>query len=186
MLNTEFDPFPRLSTERLDLRMISLDDAEAMFEMRSSERMMQYIPRPRAKTVDDAATLIQSMLDGMLKKENLIWAISFKNDPKLIGSIGFWRMKKEDYRAEVGYLLHSDVWQKGVGYEALQAVLAYGFNIMNCHSIEAIIDPENVASERLLQKCGFVKEGHFRENGFFEGRFIDSAVYSLLKRNFNC
>ena len=183
MLNTQFDPFPTLSTERLDLRKLSLDDAAAMFSMRSDEKMMAYIPRPRAKTVNDATALIQSMLDGFEKRESLIWAIAFKNDPKLIGSIGFWRMKKEDFRAEVGYLIHSDFWQKGITYEALQAVLKYGFDVMNCHSIEAIIDPENVASERLLQKSGFVKEAHFRENCFWDGRFLDSVVYSKLIKN---
>ena len=183
MLNTHFDPFPTLTTDRLVLRKLSLDDAEAMFSMRSDAKMMAYIPRPLAKTVDDATTLIQTMLDGLEKQESIVWAMSLKNDPKLIGTIGFWRLKKEDFRAEIGYLLHADYWQKGITFEALQPVLKYAFEGMNCHSIEAVIDPENVASERLLKKCGFVKEAHFKENGFFDGRFLDSVVYSLLKKN---
>ncbi len=182
MLNTQFDPFPTLATERLNLRMISLDDAEAMFPMRSDERMMAYIPRSRAKTINDVTALIQTMLDGFEKRDSIIWSITLKNDPKLIGTIGFWRMKKEDFRVEVGYLIHADFWQKGITYEALQPVLAYAFKVMNCHSIEAVIDPQNVASERLLQKCGFVKEAHFKENCFWDGRFLDSVVYSLLKK----
>ena len=181
MLNTQFDPFPTLSTERLHLRRLSLDDAEQMFAMRSSEEMMAYIPRPRAKTVNDATAVIQMMLDSFEKRENMVWAMSLKNDPKLIGTIGFWRMQPANYRAEVGYLLHSDYWQKGLTYEALQAVLKYGFEVMNCHSIEAVIAPQNVASARLLEKNGFVKEAHFRENCYFDGRFLDSVVYAQLK-----
>ena len=142
---------------------------------------MTYIPRPRAKTVNDAAALIQTMRDGFEKRESIVWAMSLKNDPKLIGTIGYWRMQKESFRAEVGYLLHSDFWQKGLAHEALQAVLKYGFDTMNCHSIEAVIDPENVASERLLQKCGFVKEAHFKENFFWNGQFSDTVIYSKLK-----
>ena len=182
MLNTQFDPFPTLSTERLELRKLSLDDAEAMFSMRSSEEMMAYIPRPRAKTVNDASALIQMMLDSFEKRESMVWAMSLKNDPKLIGTIGFWRMQPANYRAEVGYLLHSDFWQKGLTSEALEAVLKYGFEVMNCHSIEAVIAPENEASERLLLKSGFVKEAHFRENFFWNGAFLDSITYSLLKK----
>jgi [ribosomal protein S5]-alanine N-acetyltransferase len=181
MLNTHFDPFPILTTDRLILRGLNLNDAEAMFSMRSDPEMMAYIPRPLSKSVEDAAALIQTMLDGNEKKESLIWAISLKNDPKLIGTIGFWRLKPEHFRAEVGYLLHRDFWQKGIMYEALQFVLEFGFKDMNCHSIEAVIDPENVASERLLQKCGFVKEAHFKENCFWNGRFLDSIIYSKLK-----
>ncbi len=181
MLNTYFVTFPILTTDRLVLRQITFDDAEAMFDMRSDPEMMAYIPRPLAKTMEDATALIQSMLDGTEKGESLLWAISYKNDTKLLGTIGYWRLKPEHYRAEVGYLLHRDFWQQGIMHEALQAVLAFGFKDMNCHSIEAIIDPENVASARLLEKCGFVKEAHFKENCFFEGKFLDSLVYSRLK-----
>ena len=55
---------------------------------------------------------------------------------------------------------------------------------MNLHSIEAVIDPRNIASEKVLQKCGFLKEAHLIENEYYEGKFWDSVIYSLLKRNF--
>ena len=181
MLNIQLDPFPMLTTERLHLRKLSLDDAPAMFEMRSSEHMMAYIQRPRAKTTENATKLIEGIIEGMLKKENLVWAMSLKNDQKLIGTIGYWRMKHDHLRAEVGYLLHSDYWQKGYTYEALLKVLKYGFNEMNCHSIEAHLHPDNIASARLLEKAGFVKEAHFKEGFFWEGQFLDSVVYSKLK-----
>jgi ribosomal-protein-alanine N-acetyltransferase len=75
----------------------------------------------------------------------------------------------------------------GQGYitEAIKTVVAYGFEQLNLHSIEAIIDPENRASERVLQKNGFVKEAHILENELWEGKFWDTVIYSLLKRNFN-
>ena len=181
MLNLEFDPFPTLLTERLILRPIRLDDAERLFSMRSSEKMMAFIQRPRAKTIADATKLIESMQEGLGKKESVVWVISLKNDPQMIGTIGFWRMTPEHFRAEVGYLLHEDYWQQGFAYEALVKVLAYGFEVMNCHSVEANIDPRNTASQRLLEKAGFVKEAHFKEDYFWEGQFLDSAVYSKLK-----
>jgi ribosomal-protein-alanine N-acetyltransferase len=53
---------------------------------------------------------------------------------------------------------------------------------MKLHSIEAIIDPENFGSERVLQKCGFVKEAHLKENEFYEGRFLDTVIYSILNK----
>ena len=91
-------------------------------------------------------------------------------------------MKPEHYRAEVGYMLFPEYNGKGIVSEALQRVVEYGFNEMKLHSIEAILDPENTGSEKVLLKNGFVKEGHFIENEFYEGRFLSTLVYSKLNK----
>ena len=64
--------------------------------------------------------------------------------------------------------------------EAMDIVLDYGINIMQLHSIEANVDPGNTASIKLLEKKGFVKEAHFKENLFYNGKFLDTAIYSLI------
>jgi ribosomal-protein-alanine N-acetyltransferase len=69
---------------------------------------------------------------------------------------------------------------KGIIPEAVNTLIDYGFDNLNLHSIEAVIDPENLASEKVLQKCGFIKEAHFKESDFYEGRFLDKVIYSLL------
>ena len=68
--------------------------------------------------------------------------------------------------------------------EALHKVLQYGFNELSLHSIEAIINPENNASAGILESAGFIREAYFRENFHFKGEFLDTAVYSLLKREY--
>ncbi len=182
MLNLNFATFPTLITQRLVLRAITFDDIQDMFEMRSDPRVMQYIPRPIAQTEEDAKAVIQMLLTTMEQKEGLVWGISFRNDTKLLGLIGYFRLKHTDFRAEIGYQLNAKFWQQGIAYETLVPVLNFGFNTMNCHSIEAVIDPDNIGSERVLQKCGFVKEAHFKENCFWDGRFLDSVIYSKLKK----
>jgi ribosomal-protein-alanine N-acetyltransferase len=97
-----------------------------------------------------------------------------------MGTIGFWRIQKEHYRAEIGYLLHPSWQGKGIMREALKAVLDYGFQAMKLHSVEAHVNPSNASSIGLLEKCGFVREAYYRENYFYNGQFMDSAVYSLL------
>ncbi len=64
--------------------------------------------------------------------------------------------------------------------EALTAVLEYGFRTIGLHSVEANVDKENLASIRLLERNNFTREAHFKENYYFNGRFIDSVIYSLL------
>jgi ribosomal-protein-alanine N-acetyltransferase len=64
----------------------------------------------------------------------------------------------------------------------LQKVVEYGFKEMKLHSIEAILDPENKGSEKVLLKNGFVKEAHLIENEFYEGRFLNTMIYSILNK----
>ena len=182
MLTINFTPFPNLETERLLLRQVNESDVNEVFALRSNPETMKYIPRPLVKTIDDALEHIAMINVKIENNEGINWAITYKGSPKLIGILGHYRIKTEHHRAEIGYMLHKEHNGKGIITEAVQEVVKYGFNEMKLHSIEAIIDPENFGSEKVLQKCGFIKEAHFKENEFFEGRFIDSVIYSILKK----
>jgi ribosomal-protein-alanine N-acetyltransferase len=182
MLTINFTPFPNLETERLVLRRVNENDVNEIFALRSNPETMKYIPRPLVKSIDDALEHI-AMIDTKIDtNEGINWAITYKDNPKLIGIIGHYRIKPENFRAEVGYMLLPEYNGKGIITEAVQEVVKYGFNEMKLHSIEAIIDPENFGSEKVLQKCGFVKEAHLRENEFYEGRFLDTVIYSILNK----
>lgn len=182
MLTINFTPFPNLETERLLLRRVNENDANEIFALRSNPETMKYIPRPLVKSIDDALEHI-AMIDAKIESnEGINWAITYKDNPKLIGIIGHYRIKPEHFRAEVGYMLLPEYNGKGIISEAIKEVVNYGFNAMKLHSLEAIIDPENFGSERVLQKCGFVKEAHLKENEFYEGRFLDTVIYSILNK----
>ena len=182
MLTINFTPFPNLETERLLLRRVNENDANEIFALRSNPETMKYIPRPLVKSIDDALEHI-AMIDAKIESnEGINWAITYKDNPKLIGIIGHYRIKPENYRAEIGYMLLPEYHGKGIVSEAVKEAINYGFNEMKLHSIEAIIDPENFGSERVLQKCGFVKEAHLKENAFYEGRFLDTVIYSILNK----
>lgn len=182
MLTINFTPFPNLETERLLLRRVNENDANEIFALRSNPETMKYIPRPLVKSIDDALEHI-AMIDAKIESnEGINWAITYKDNPKLIGIIGHYRIKPENYRAEIGYMLLPEYHGKGIVSEAVKEAVNYGFNEMRLHSIEAIIAPENFGSERVLQKCGFVKEAHLKENEFYEGRFLDTVIYSILNK----
>jgi ribosomal-protein-alanine N-acetyltransferase len=183
MLDITFLPFPNLETKRLVLRQVKANDADAILSLRSNDEVMKYIPRPYLKTKEDALELIAMFDDKIENGIGINWGIYFLEMPeKLLGIIGYYRMKPEHYRAEVGYMLFPEYNGKGIVSEALGKVIEYGFNEMKLHSIEAILDPENIGSEKVLVKNGFVKEAHLIENEFYEGRFLDSMIYSLLNK----
>ena len=182
MLAINFSPFPNLETERLFLRRVDVKDVNEIIALRSNPETMKYIPRPLVKTIEDALEHIAMMDTKIENNEGINWAITQKGNPKLIGVIGHYRIKPEHYRAEIGYMLLPEFSGKGIISEAVKEVVKYGFKGMQLHSIEAVIDPENNASAKVLEKNGFVKEAHLKENEFFEGRFLDSVIYSLLNK----
>jgi [ribosomal protein S5]-alanine N-acetyltransferase len=181
MLQPNFSPFPQITTDRLLLTPVQQKDAVELLKLRSSEIVMQFIDKERTKNLEEASALIKRIEEDAINSDGITWKISVKKEPeKLIGTIGFWRIIKPHYRAEVGYMLHPDFWNNGFMKEALQAVIDFGFNNIRLHSIEAHINPSNTASAKLLEAVGFVREAYFKEDYFFRDRFLDSAIYSLL------
>ncbi len=183
MLELNFSPFPEIKTERLLLRRITDADAPELLFLRSDETVMKYIDREKPKSLEEALAFIQIVNANIDKNESVMWAIALQDKPDtLIGNIGFWRIINKHYRSEIGYMLHPSFWGKGIMKEALLAAIDFGFNQMKLHSIEAHINPDNTSSGKLLEKTGFVREAYFKEDFFFRGKFIDSAIYSLLNK----
>ncbi len=180
MLELNFAPFLALETERLLLREITEADIHEIFLLRSDKISMKYIDRPIAKSEDDARDLLNRMISALNGNTGITWGIQFKEKPELIGTIGFWRIDKENHRGEIGYMLRPGFFRMGIASEALTAAMNYAFKHLNFHSIEANINTENDASMKLLEKLGFRKEAHFRENYYADGKFLDSIIYCLL------
>jgi len=180
MLDINFDPFPLLTTERLILRQMNPGDAKEVYFLRSDDEVMTYVGRPKCPSIEEAVKWIEMVEDSRIKNEGITWAITLKNEPILAGIFSFWKIDKENYRAEAGYILHPSHQKKGIANEALSTMLHYGFHTLKFHSVEANIDPENRASQNLLERNGFIREAYFKENFFFDGKFYDSAIYSLL------
>lgn len=184
MLQPNFSPFPILESERLLFRPIKDTDVTEILALRSNPELMQYIPRPLVTTLEEAKAHMKMIQDKIDTNEGINWAMTEKGKDKLISLIGFYKIENENYRSEIGYMLLPKYQNKGYITEAIKTLLNFGFNKMGLHSVEAVIDPRNIASEKVLLKNGFMKEAHFIENCFFDNQFLDSAHYSILKRNY--
>lgn len=180
MLEINFNPFPNLESDRLQFRRITEEDVNEIFALRSNPTTMQFIPRPFAKTTQEALDHIAMIESKIIANEGINWAITLKNNPKLIGIIGHYRLQPDNYRSEIGYMLLPEYQGQGITSEAVDTVVKYGFRTMKLHSIEALIDPANTASAKVLEKNKFIKEGHLKENIFFAGSFHDSVIYSII------
>lgn len=180
MLKIQFNQFPELNTDRLLLREMTDADADRLYQFRSDPRVMEYFGRPVMESIDEARQFIVKIHEMFTSHEGVQWAICLSGNPEMIGTITIWKIDKTNHRGEIGYLLDPEQQRKGIMSEALQAILQYGFKTLKLHSMEANVNPDNQKSINLLERNGFVKEAHFRENFYNDGVFEDSAIYSLI------
>lgn len=179
-----FDPSPTLTTERLVLRTVSEDDADAMYNMMLHPDVRAYWSEITDTSPEDTRARLAAMEAERIAGNQIRWAFTMKETGEYIGSAGFWRWMKAHRRGEIGYELGRAHWGKGYMQEGLTVILAFGFDRMNLHSVEANLDPHNARSAHVLERIGFCREAHFRENYFVRGEFCDTWSYSLLARDF--
>jgi ribosomal-protein-alanine N-acetyltransferase len=182
-LTTAFATFPVLETERFVLRAPTREDVDDIFRIMSDVRVTRYFGSLPMMARVEAEQRVERIQTAFQEHAGIRWAIADRASGQLVGTAGFWRLLKPHYRAEIGYELAPEWWGQGVMTEAVGAMLHFGFTSMGLHSVEAQIHPDNSASRRVLEKLGFVQEGHLRENFYdpIETIFTDTAVFGLLK-----
>ena len=184
-METNFNPFPILTTERLSLRKLSVDDANEIYFLRSDKHINKYLDRPKATSIEDANNFISKINHAIENNESVYWAISFKDDSRLIGSICLWNFAIEENKAEVGYELLPDFQRKGITQEALLAVINFGFEVMKLKTIEAYTHKENLQSTKLLEKFNFKRDLVAESKIDFTVDNPNTVVFSLWKEKRN-
>lgn len=175
--------FPILETERLLLREISKDDADGIFSCFSSENVTRYYGQETLESIEQAQAFVDFFAKSYKEKRGIRWGIEIKGKQGIIGTIGFnaWSIKHK--RADIGYEIHPDHWRKGYTLEAVSKVIQYGFDEFGLTRIGAVVFMDNDASNKLLKKVGFQKEGILRDYMYQNGKAHDTYVYSILKNN---
>lgn len=180
-----FEAFPILKTDRLILRQLTLNDAKAVFAIRSDFAVTRLNIGSAYTSIEQARSLIESILDNYQRHSELRWGITLKNgDDTVIGMCGYNYWAQRDFRGSVGYDLARVYWRQGIMTEAVREVVKFGFEHMALNRIEADASIENEASIRLLKRLGFQHEGIEREQYFEGGEFHDLELFSLLKRDY--
>lgn len=173
-LKAQLAGFSTLQTERLILRPVQPDDAEAMFDYLRDEETVRFITVPPVITVTEVIeNSIQSyfMLDPIGK-----WAIVY--DQKMIGTIDL-RLNEAHRQAEIGYVLNKRYWGQGIMPEAAQAILAVGFDQLQLVRIFSEHDTRNPKSGRVMTKIGMQQEGVALKSQIIKGEIVDMVHYAI-------
>jgi len=176
-----FTQFPSLETNRLLLRKIQHEDADAFFEIKSDLEVTSRYGQEPHRSLKQTQAWINRLLASYDQRDALFWCLTLKEGGLAIGGVTFWNFDSDYKCAEVGYELHPAYWHGGFMYEALSAVMDYGFNELGLHRIEANPLARNEPSRRLLLKLGFTYEGNLRQRVFFRDKFEDQHYFGLLE-----
>jgi ribosomal-protein-alanine N-acetyltransferase len=112
------------------------------------------------------------------------FGIKLKGTNKIAGTIGFHNHKPK-MCSEIDFGIQSKYRNQGIVTEALSILLKFGFEDLELKRIEAQTDPSNIGCIKVLEKTGFKKEGHLRQNFFANGKIFDTLIYSQLKNEFS-
>lgn len=178
-----FNKHPYLVSDRLIFKEFDISYSNDLFKIRSNDDVMQFMDVEKMKNIDDAKLMIENILNDFKNKSGLNFAIIEKKSNKFVGYFGFWRLMLSHYRAEIGFALTPYCWNKGYMSEAMSVMIDFTFKEFKLHSLEANVNPNNLNCIKLMKKNGFKQEAYFRENYFFNGKFIDSVIFSLLEKD---
>jgi RimJ/RimL family protein N-acetyltransferase len=147
-----------VETDRLWLGEFVPEDAQAIFEVGSNPQVMQYIDENRFTSVAEAEAVIrQHPLADYRKYGFGRWAVVVKANARVIGMTGL-KYLPDLGEVDLGYRLLPEYWGRGLATEAGQACLRYGFQTLQLSRIIGLVDPANVRSVRVLEKCGLTFE----------------------------
>lgn len=183
-ISAYFTKNARLETERLIFRRLLPTDASDMYEYASRPETSEYLlwsPHPYySYTLDLLKYLQKEYSEGRF----FDYAIIFKENSKMIGTVGFTTLDLKNSVAEVGYVLSPDYWNKGIATEALSAIINLAFCELGVNRVEAKYIAENKVSLRVMEKCGMTHEGVNRQKLLIKGVFRDIGVCSILKSEY--
>lgn len=168
-----------IETDRLLMRRFCQGDLQDLYEYLSDETVVRFEPY---KPMD--INEVKDNLDWRISTEEMI-AVELKSDHKLIGNVYLGR--RDCDALELGYVFNRQFWGQGYAEESCTALIRKAFS-EGVHRIYAECDPCNAASWKLLERLGFTREAHFKQNVFFwrdkDNRPIwkDTYVYGLLNK----
>jgi len=178
----DLSALPDLPADRVRLRWLTDADAGDIFAIFSEPDVTRYWSSPAFSDLSQARELIRHIHACFEDRSLIEWGIEDRETGRVIGTCTLADLDTSNRRAEVGFALARPWWGRGIAFEAVTAVLDFGFSALELHRVEADADPRNAASIRLLERLGFVREGTLRERWIVAGELQDTAFFGILRR----
>jgi RimJ/RimL family protein N-acetyltransferase len=170
-----------LHTERLTLRLVAATDMSDLMEVNGDPQVTRYLPYRAWSGLADAQAWYDRMATRAQANESWQWVVVQRSTGRVIGTCLVFGFDWPSQRAEVGYVLGQSHWGAGIMYEAMVALVDYLFDEAKFRRLDAAADARNLASCKLLERLGFVREGLLRQHSLQHDELPDMALFGLLR-----
>jgi len=172
-----------LQSDRINLRLVCLSDLNAIHELHLFPEVDEFNTLGIPTEINETRIVVDSWIYSNNKHqiENYTFIIEETKAKSFIGTIGLKLWNKKNNKGEVWYKIHPKYWNKGFATEAVNLILDYGFDELNLHRIQAGCAVENIASIKVLEKVGMIKEGRGRKVLPLKNGWSDNFEYSILE-----
>ena len=181
-----------LHTDRLVLRPLEASDAPDVFEYQRLPEVIRYLPWPERDRAEGYAHTAKRAAGRALAADDdfFVFAATLPGTPgtddpahdRVIGDFMVRVSSAQHAQLELGWVLHPDFQGHGYAREAAGAVLAFVFETLNPHRVQAFLDARNAASAALCERLGMRREATLLEEEYNDGEWQDTAVYGMLRR----
>lgn len=167
------------------LRAIEREDLDAIWRWSNDAAAMYFWAEPYKTTSREELESRGLGVPGGRSHWLLIATHGDEGREIAIGRIGYVDLERRNRHAEVAIMIgERDYWGRGYGSDALLAYLGYLFHELNLHKVWLRVESFNARAQRAYEKCGFQRDGVFREHTFLGGRYYDSIVMSITEDEF--
>lgn len=162
------------------LRLLNENDAPNLAIIANNKKIWDNLRNrmPFPYSIKDAENFI-----NLTKEEIINFTFGIEFNSKLCGVIGL--IPQEDiysHSAEVGYWIGEEFWGNGIATHALSLIIDYAFDILKIKRLFANVFFSNFASQKVLEKCGFEKEGHFKSSVLKNEKYLDELRFGLINK----
>ena len=147
---------PTITTERLIVRPFTLEDTATMHQIINGKDVLKYFPGSKTITEVQVQRMIERIRTHWQDKGYGLWAIELRATGALLGRCGLQHLEETD-EVEIDFIFSRDHWGNGFATEAGKASLQYGLEQLRLQTIVGIVHPENLASQRVLEKVGMAQ-----------------------------
>ncbi|MFQ5599953.1 MAG: GNAT family N-acetyltransferase [Candidatus Krumholzibacteriia bacterium] len=169
----------RIQIGEWQIRSFRAGDATALVKYGNNRNVSIHLRDafPHPYTLNDANAWLLIVLNQAVETN-----LAIASETELIGGIGL-NLQEDVHRycAEMGYWLGEPHWGKGIATRAVRAFTEFAFDSFELIRMYAYVFEGNVASERVLQKAGYVLEGCLRKSVVKEGRLLDQLIYAIVR-----
>lgn len=174
-------PFPVMDLGDIILRELKDSDAENYFGYMSKVEMREFLTDANfPKTIEHALQELRYWGSLFRNKRSFYWGIADAGSNKLIGTIGFNIISTAHLRAEISYDLDHALWGRGIMLKSLKNILKFADSALSLVRIQATVISDNERSSKVLQRCGFTREGILRKYEVVNGVHRDYDMYAKI------